>query len=240
MTRSRIPGVTYCINPYRGCEHGCRYCYADFMCRFREPQEPWGSFLDAKVNAPELLKRELKTAKPGSILLSSVTDPYQPVEGKYELTKRCLQVLRFHKFPVEILTKSVMVTRDVDLLTQFDDLRVGMTVTTDDEAVQKLFEPNSPPTTRRVETLRKLKAMGIKTYAFVGPALPMDPERLGRMLVGTVDFVYFDRMNYRWKVEGIYRKYGLQDFLNPNYFHRVQSTIVTIIKNQGVEYQVRG
>ena len=68
----------------------------------------------------------------------------------------------------------------------------------------------------------------------------VNQTRLGRMLVGTVDFVYFDRMNYRWKVEGIYRKYGLQDFLNPNYFHRVQSTIVTIIKNQGVEYQVRG
>ncbi len=83
LTKTAISGFDYCINPYVGCGHGCRYCYASFMKRFTGHLEPWGEFIDVKVNAPLLLKKQLKRAKPGVVALSTVTDPYQPIEKKY-------------------------------------------------------------------------------------------------------------------------------------------------------------
>ena len=82
LTRSRIPGVDYCLNPYVGCFHGCRYCYATFMKRFTGHTEPWGNFVDVKINAPEILQRQLKRKTKGRVMVSSVTDAYQPIETR--------------------------------------------------------------------------------------------------------------------------------------------------------------
>jgi len=116
LTRSGIPGYYYCINPYVGCAHGCKYCYATFMKRYTGHTETWGNFVDVKTNAPEVLQRQLKRAIRGKVIISSVTDAYQPIEAKYKLTRQCLEVLLQHQFPTDILTKSPLVLRDMDLI----------------------------------------------------------------------------------------------------------------------------
>ena len=107
----------YCVNPYTGCQVNCRYCYARlFMARYSGHKEPWGEFVDVKINAPEVLRKQLARAKRGTVWVSSVCDPYQPLEAKYELTRRCLEELAKSRFPVTIQTKSKLVLRDLDLL----------------------------------------------------------------------------------------------------------------------------
>ncbi|MFH1752201.1 MAG: radical SAM protein, partial [archaeon] len=121
LTSCKITGLNYSINPYVGCEHGCKYCYADFMKRFTNHKEPWGEFIDIKVNSPEILKLELAKNPKGTVWFSSVTDPYQPVEAKEKLTRKLLEIMlnSGSKLQPEILTKSSLVSRDFDLLQQF-------------------------------------------------------------------------------------------------------------------------
>lgn len=218
LSKSGIPGADYCINPYTGCFHSCKYCYASFMKRFTGHTEPWGSFVDIKINAPEVLRKELKrTSNKGSIIISSVTDPYQPVEGKYKITRKCFEELVPYSFSIDILTKSPLVTRDVDIFRKFKGLEVGLTITTDDDKVRKIFEPKAPPIETRVNALKKLHAQGIRTYAFIGPVLPMNADVLTEKLIKHVDFVYIDSMNYTSKTVNIYHRLGLQKWLEKEF-----------------------
>ncbi len=214
LSRSGIDGITYCVNPYVGCSHACAYCYASFMKRFTGHREPWGSFVDVKLNAPRLLEKQTRRAGAGTIILSSVTDPYQPLEARYRVTRGCLEVLRSRPFPLNILTKSPLVLRDLDLLKTFDNLSVGITITTDSDAVRKVFEPGAPPIKARVEALKTLHENGISTYAFIGPVLPMDPEVLARKVRPYVDKVLIDGMNYPSKTKAVYRRQVLDEWLD--------------------------
>jgi DNA repair photolyase len=213
LSKSGISSVDYCLNPYVGCGHGCRYCYATFMKRFTGHTEPWGTFVDIKVNAPEVLRRQLKRAARGYVMLSSVTDPYQPLEKKYALTRRCLEILLEHQFPVGILTKSPLVLRDLDLIGQFDDIEVGMTITTEDEEIKKVFEPGAPPIAARIQALKELHDRGVSTYAFIGPLLPQNPEILAAKINPHADSVLIDRMNYLNKSIGLYRRHHLTEWV---------------------------
>lgn len=206
LSRSAIGGIAYCVNPYVGCSHGCAYCYASFMKRFTGHREPWGSFVDVKTNAPALLEREIGKARRGTILLSSVTDPYQPLEATYRVTRGCLQVLAGSDLPVHILTKSPLVLRDLDLLSTFKDVQVGITITTGSEAVRKVFEPRTPPISARIDALERLHGEGLSTYAFIGPVLPMEPEALAARIGPFVQRVLVDAMNYPSKTVAIYRR----------------------------------
>ncbi len=226
MTRSQIPGVDYCINPYTGCAHACRYCYADFMKRFTGHTGRWGSFVDAKVNAPTLLEKEVRRKKGGTVMISSVTDPYQPVEKKYRLTRRCLEVLAPHRFSVSILTKSPLVLRDMDLFERFSDIEVGITITTDDDGMRKRFEPGAPPIQERINALKKLYAAGVSTYAFIGPILPMNPERLAKKIAPHVDSVLIDRMNYVPKTLQVYRSMKLTSWLDDDVTEDVMERLI--------------
>ncbi|MBI5756859.1 MAG: radical SAM protein [Nitrospirae bacterium] len=217
LTKSGIPGVDYCINPYTGCSHGCRYCYATFMKRYTGHTEAWGNFVDVKINAPEVLQRELKRKEKGRAIISSVTDAYQPLEGRYKITRQCLEVLLQHQFPVDILTKSPLVLRDMDLIKRFEDIEVGITITTDDEAIRKVFEPKAPPIAARINALKTLHDHGIKTYAFIGPVLPMDPEALLKKIIPHVDSIIIDRMNYTSKTLQIYQRMNLHKWLNKGF-----------------------
>lgn len=225
LSKSLIPGVDYCVNPYVGCLHACRYCYATFMKRFTDHKEPWGSFVDIKTNAPELLQRQLKRARRGTVMLSSVTDAYQPIESKTEITRRCLEILLDCQFPVSILTKSPLVLRDLDLIMRFRDIDVGLTITTDDDRIRKAFEPKAPPIEARVRALRKLSEKGVHTYAFIGPVLPMDPGALARKLSGHVNYIFVDRMNYVSKTRGIFRKLRLEQWLEPGFINEIAATL---------------
>ncbi|MCF6154201.1 MAG: radical SAM protein [Candidatus Brocadia sp.] len=217
LTKSGIPGADYCINPYVGCAHGCRYCYATFMKRYTGHTEAWGSFVDVKINAPEILQRQLKRMARGRIIISSVTDPYQPLESKYKITRQCLEVLLQYQFPVDILTKSPLVLRDMDLIKKFKDIEVGLTITTDDEEIRKVFEPHAPSVMARINTLKTLHKNGIKTYAFIGPVLPMNPETLSREISPHVDSVIIDRMNYASKTLRIYKRMHLDKWLDKDF-----------------------
>lgn len=217
LTKSGIPGVDYCVNPYIGCAHGCRYCYATFMKRYTGHTEAWGSFVDVKINSQEILQKQLKRARNGRVMISSVTDAYQPIESKYKLTRQCLEILLQSQFPVDILTKSPLVLRDTDLIKKFKDIEVGITITTNDEKMQKIFEPNAPSIIARIRTLKTLHDSGIKTYAFIGPVLPMNPETLSEKINPHVDSIIIDRMNYTSKTLKIYQRMNLSKWLDKDF-----------------------
>jgi DNA repair photolyase len=173
LSESRLYDVDYSINPYTGCQHGCRYCYAVYMKKYTDREEPWGEFVDVKVNVPEKLKEDLIKAEPGSVLLSSVTDPYQPAEKKYGITREILEILSETNFPVSILTKNDMVLRDMDVIKEFSPgkISIGFTVNFMDEEDRRIWEPAASPIQDRVDALEKLSSENIPTYAHVGPYL---------------------------------------------------------------------
>ena len=208
------------INPYTGCQHGCSYCYARFMKRVTGHREPWGGFVDVKINAPDLLRVEIQKKKRGRVWVSGVCDPYQPLEAQYRLTRQCLEILVRHEWPVIIQTRSPLVLRDVDIFRDARDVEVGLSVTTADDRIRKLFEPDAPPIPDRIRALEELHNAGIRTYAMIAPVLP-GADGLAGFLKGKIDYVLIDRMNYHY-ADWVYRKYGLEDTLTDEYFYRVR------------------
>ena len=179
LVESKLPDTDYVVNPYTGCVFGCAYCYASFMGRFvGESFENWGNYLYVKVNAPELLAKELRALPPekqrSRVLLSSVTDPYQYAERKYEITRRLLETFAAASYPglISILTKSPLVVRDIDVLRQLSSTEVGFTITTTDDRASRELEVRAPLASARLEALRTLNETGLSTYAFIGPLLP--------------------------------------------------------------------
>ena len=238
LTKTAIDSFDYCINPYVGCGHGCRYCYASFMKRFTGHLEPWGDFVDVKVNAPDLLSRQLKRAKKGIVALSTVTDPYQPIEKKYQLTRRCLEVLLEHQFSVNILTRSPLCLRDIELFKKFDDIQVGLSITTHDEKIKNIFEPHSPSIRSRIEALKALHKENLRTYAFIGPMLPLDPGKLVAFLDGSIDQVLIDRLNYANKVKAIYRRAQMERYLEEGYFRVFGMELKERFEKKGVPVSI--
>ena len=222
----------YVINPYTGCQHGCSYCYARFMKRFTGHQEPWGQFVDVKVNAPDLLAREMAKKKKGRVWISGVCDPYQPLEAKYELTRKCLEILARNNWPVTVQTRSPLVLRDIDVLEKGKDFEVGFSVTTADDRIRTLFEPSAPPIKERVRALDELHQAGIRTYVMIAPILP-GAEGLPEILAGMVDHVLVDRMNYH-HADWVYRKNGLDDQMTDGYFDTTERTLMSAFAKQGV------
>lgn len=237
LNKSKI--FDYCLNPYTGCELNCVYCYARlFMKRYSAHREAWGEFVDVKVNAPEVLRRQLDRAvQKGTVWISSVCDPYQPLEANYEITRRCLVELLRRQFPVNIQTKSTLVLRDLDLLQQFEEREVGLTVTTVDQKVASLFEPGASPVEERLGALEKIHALGIKTFAFIGPILPGDPEKLVRRLEGHVDRVYIDRMNYLNTVKRFYLKQGLTRETTETFFEEYRERLMGELERRKMAFQ---
>jgi DNA repair photolyase len=234
LSKSKV--FDYTINSYIGCEHGCTYCYARFMKRLTDHKEEWGKFVDVKVNAARLLQREIKKKRPGVVWISGVCDPYQPLEKDYELTKRCLEILLEHGWPVTVQTKSPLVLRDVELLRKFDEVEVGLTITTADENIRKIFEPNSPPVEQRIETLEKLNSAGVKTFAMIAPLLPKT-EGLAKQLSGRADHVLIDKMNYHY-ADRTYKKHRLEYAMTNNFFTRKKTELANAFEKEGIPYQL--
>lgn len=206
LSKSGIPGFDYCMNPYTGCEHACVYCYATFMCRFSGHSEPWGEFLDVKVNFPEALKKQLSgRAKPkGRVLLGTVTDAYQPAEARYKITRASLEVLaEYGLLEPNILTKSALVLRDLPILSKIKGARVGFTITSMDRKVAKVMEPGASPPQLRLTAAKQLIKAGIPVWVFIAPVLPglSDTEEALRSLFGALKEAGIDNV--------------MVDFLNP-------------------------
>jgi DNA repair photolyase len=211
---------TYTVNPYTGCQHGCSYCYARFTKRFSRHTEPWGEYVDVKINAPDLLELEISKKKLGRVWVSGVCDPYQPLEKKYELTRRCLNILKQHSWPVTIQTRSPLVLRDMDIIREAKDFETGFTVTTADDETRRLFEPSAPSINDRIETLDEFHLAGVRTYAMIAPILP-GAEKLPEMLAEKIDYVIIDRLNYYY-ADWVYRKYGLEDKRSDKFFQQMR------------------
>lgn len=198
-------GITdYCVNCYTGCLHNCVYCYARFMKRFSGHDEPWGQFLDIKVNAPEILLKEIKRHPPGRVFMSSVCDAYQPAEQKYELSRKCLRILLDVGYTVGILTKSSLVARDLDIMRGRSNVELGMTISTVDESIRLGIEPDASPVPERIETLRKAADAGVKISVFLGPLMPFitdTEEQLDRLFATVsqlpIDHALVDKLNAR-------------------------------------------
>jgi len=235
LTRSRIAGVEYVINPYLGCAHGCKYCYAGFMAKWSRHHtgRPWGSFVEAKVNIARVLERELRSKrKSGVVMLSSVCDPYQPLEARYRLTRQCLSLLIEYGWGIDVLTRSPLVTGDMDILQKAANASVGISIPTDNEQVRKIIEPRSPPIYRRLNALKKLHDAGIRTWVFIAPILPMNPEKLSEAIHPYVDYVLIDRLNYRRNVEQIFRMNGWSHALTDAYAQETESTLLDLLKGK--------
>jgi DNA repair photolyase len=234
LSKSKV--FDYTVNPYTGCEHGCTYCYARFMKRFTGHREKWGKFVDAKINAPDLLKHEIKNKTAGRVWVSGTCDPYQPLEKKYELTRKCLKILSEHALPVTVQTKSPLVIRDVELLRGIRGIEVGLSIGTADEGVRRMFEPNSPPIDKRVETLEKLHSEGIRTFAMVAPLLPK-AEALVERLKSSVDYVLVDRMNYH-HADWVYRKFKLEYAMTDGFFNSKKNELTEALGKERIPFQL--
>lgn len=237
LNRSKI--FDYCLNPYTGCQMKCTYCYARlFMRRYSGHKEPWGEFVDVKINAPEILKKQLERAKKGTVWISSVCDPYQPLERKYRLTRQCLKELVRKQFPVNIQTKSALVLRDLDLFLDFDEIEVGFTITTDDEATAKIFEPRASPVKERIKALEMIHSRGIKTFTFIGPLLPGNPEKLIDLLEGKADKIYIDKMNYLWTIRKFYCQKSLYEATKDRFFLEYKERLIEELSRRKMKYEV--
>ncbi len=156
----------YTINQYRGCTHGCNYCYAPSLIH---DDRSWGAYVDVKINAHHVLDRELDRARKMVVFVSSASDPYQPVEARYKITQKVLKVLAKHQFPVLLLTRSPLVLRDLDILSSLDWVRVGFSISS---VSSRFYEPGVPSLERRVEALAKLHDYGIRTFVSMAPIIP--------------------------------------------------------------------
>jgi len=222
----------YVINPYTGCQHNCSYCYAHFMKRFSGHREPWGQFVDVKVNAPALLRREITRKKPDRVWISGVCDPYQPLERKYMLTRQCLEILAENDWPVTIQTRSPLVVRDIAVIKRGKGFEAGLSITTADENTRKIFEAHAPPIRERIKALDELHQAGIRTYVMIAPILP-GAEDLPELLAGKVDYARLDRMNYHY-ADWMYRKFGMEEKLTDEYFTRTERSLLSSLAIAGI------
>ena len=210
------PGVYY-LNPYVGCLLACPYCYAMHRADGSralegEPALPWGKWVDVKPDLPAVLARELAARAPGVVRMSPiVTDPYQPIERRYRVTRGCLDAMAGTGFVPMVLTRSTSVLDDLDRLRAFPRALVGMSVPTDDDAVRAAFEPRTEPVGARIEALRALHGAGLRTFAVIQPMLPMDPAALVEALAPWVHAVRVAPMYEKGRSASIYREIGREE-----------------------------
>jgi DNA repair photolyase len=226
ITRNNSPDVGFetSVNPYRGCEHGCIYCYA------RPTHEYLGfsagldfeSKIMVKMDAPELLRAELESRhwQPQVIVMSGVTDPYQPVEKKLRITRGCLEVLAKFRNPVAIITKNRLVTRDVDLLqklAKFDAAAVNISVTSLDSKLQGLLEPRTSSPEARLDAIKQLRAAGIPVGVMVAPIIPgltdhEVPKILGACAQAGAQFAGYTVVRLPWAVAPLFEHWLAEHF----------------------------
>ena len=223
----------YVVNPYVGCAHGCSYCYARYMKRFTGHKEPWGEFVDVKVNAPNLLEKEIRKKPKGTVWMSGVCDAYQPLEKKYELTRRCVEIIIDHGWPLSVQTRSLLVLRDIDILKRGKDVEAGFSITTADERIRKMFEPCAPPIPARLKALRTLHENGVRTFCMIAPILPGAVDLIDS-LEGITDHIIIDRMNYN-HADRIYKKHNLTHKNTDGYFAEAGELIAAKCRERKIE-----
>jgi DNA repair photolyase len=241
---AEAPGMYY-LNPYVGCILGCTYCYGIGRTAFVRDlgglsQAPWGRWIDVRINAPALLAREVLTEAPGTVRMSPlVTDPYQPVERRYRITRQCLEVLRESAFTSIVLTRSPMVLDDVALFQTMPRLLVGLSIPTDDDGVRALFEPAAPPIAQRLEALKALRQAGLRTFVVAHPMLPMNVERLVEAVAPWVDAVRLGPMAEREHIAPTYARGGFPEALTEAWAQETAQRLAAGFARHGVPVNPR-
>jgi len=249
LSSSTLPGLDYSLNPYRGCEHNCAYCYVPNVLRIK--RETWGHFVDVKTNIPLVLSKELKKKQPGVVGISTVTDPYQPVEKKYKLTRYCLEQLLKYDFPVSIQTKSSLVIRDIDILSKFSDAEVMMSIATLDDNERKLLEPHASSIKEKLDVLKKYSDVGMQTSVFFGPIYPtIIREDIPKIIDTFIEYgttkISIDSLNLKpgiWENikrrlihnQKIYNTFSRNVFENREYYKTLRNEIFKIGKERNLK-----
>ena len=195
MTKSNLPVADFSVNPYVGCLHGCKYCYASFMKRFTNHPEPWGEFIDVK-HWPEIKNAKRYAGK--EAFFGSVTDCYQPHEAKYKRTRALLEQLQGSGISVSIATKSDLVLRDLDLIKTFPHARVSWSINTLDESFRREMDV-AVSIERRLEAMRQFYEAGVETTCFISPFFPgiTDVEAIIERAKGQCNLVWLENLNLR-------------------------------------------
>lgn len=239
MLIAQAPGHYY-LNAYAGCMIGCEFCYVAGRAELSRRLEgraalPWGRYVDVKVNAAEVLRREVAALPPGFVRMSPIlTDPYQPLEKTYRVTRQCLEVLLGTGFVPGVLTRAGRVVDDLDLLKRFQRAAVGISIPTDDDAVRRAFEPGGDPIEERLAALAACHRAGILTVAVVQPVLPMNPERLAGLLAPFARAVRVDRMFDVERVRHLYDRAGRPDAMEDAFFTRTERALREALAARGV------
>lgn len=225
LTKSNLPSSDYVINPYVGCTHGCKYCYASFMKRFTGHDEKWGEFIDIKSCNKKI---DLKKISGKNVFLSSVTDCYNELEEKYCITRNILEQLQYSDCNLSISTKSKLILRDIDILKKMKNLTVSLSINTLDEKFRSDMD-NASSINERLETLRKLHENGIYTILFMSPIFPYITEwkKIIEISKDFVDEYWFENLNLR----GSYKK-EILEYIKTNYSKLYDSYVDIYVKNK--------
>ena len=210
LTKSNLPVSDYSVNPYVGCSHSCKYCYASFMKRFTNHPEPWGTFVDVKYW--DIIKNPKKYAGK-ELFIGSVTDPYMPLEEKYKRTRKILEEMQGSGCKISIATKSDLVLRDLDLIKTFLDARVSWSINTLDENFRNEMD-NSVSIERKIIAMKKFHEAGVRTTCFISPIFPGITD-VKSIILKTKDYcnlVWLENLNLR----GDYKKVIL-DYIKEKY-----------------------
>ncbi|MFC3746404.1 radical SAM protein [Paenibacillus sp. GCM10012306] len=249
-----LSGYSHSLNPYTGCSFACSYCYVRQMPVSIFRKEEWGTWVDIKQGAAELLRKELVRAKvkgPVTIFMSSSTDPYQPVEYKEEVTRSLLEVMVQEQPDFLLLqTRSPLVRRDIDLLKKLGDrVRVSMTVETDLDEIRKHFSPAAPPITARLKTLELLKEAGIPAQAAIAPVLPSSPAfpEILKKLVGRVcvdDYFMGDgsggKRTRKLGISSLYKEHEIEEWYTPSAWRIVYDRMKAVFAEEQVLLSQQG
>jgi radical SAM mobile pair protein B len=195
LTKSNLPVSDYSVNPYVGCTHACKYCYASFMKRFTNHPEPWGEFLDVKL-WPAIKNPKKYSGK--ELFFGSVTDPYNPQEETYQRTRTLLEQLQGSGIKLSIQTKSDLVLRDIDLIKSFPNARVGFSINTLDEDFRNDMD-KAVSIERRLSAMKQLHAAGIRTACFISPIFPgiTDVPAIIDRVKNQCNFIWLENLNLR-------------------------------------------
>jgi len=228
LTKSNLPSSDFVINPYVGCPHGCKYCYASFMKRFTSHKENWGEFIDIKRCDKKI---NLKKISSKNVFLSSVTDCYNKYEEKYRITRNILEQLIYSDCNLSISTKSKLILRDIDLLKQIKNVTVSMSINTLNEKFREDMD-NASSIKDRLETLKELHKNGLYTVLFMSPIFPYITE--WKEIIETskdyIDEYWFENLNLR----GSYKK-DILDYIKENY-NELYHKYIDIYENKNNEY----
>ena len=205
ITKSNLPVCEYSVNPYIGCSHACRYCYASFMKRFTNHPEPWGDFLDVKI-WPKI--RNPKKYAGRELFIGSVTDPYNPQEAVYERTRALLTELRGSRAKLSIATKSDLILRDLDLIKTFPDARVSWSVNTLDETFKDDMD-QAVSIERRLAAMKAFHQAGIRTTCFISPIFPgiTDVKAIIERTKEQCNLIWLENLNLRGSYKAVILDY---------------------------------